>query len=119
MTIKIALYQDNIKRFTELSFFEHLNIRCDVEAKQLISDAITTNYAPSLPFQFNSPVIIKKVKLLLITTEMIRDKIYLQLVFSYLAKKLSINAPYEIYWYLRKSIICFLKVSISSYQKAL
>ena len=50
MTIKIMVHQDDIKRFSELSFFERLNIRCDVEAKQLISDAITANYAPSLLF---------------------------------------------------------------------
>ena len=50
MIIKIAAYQYDIKRFNELSFFEHLNVRYDAEAKQLISDAITANYAPSLPF---------------------------------------------------------------------
>ena len=77
MIIKIVAYQDDIKRFSELSFFECLNVKCDAEAKRLISDAITANYAPSLPFQFNSPVILNKVKLPLITTEMIRDKIYL------------------------------------------
>ena len=77
MAIKIAAHQDNIKRFSKLSFFERLNVRCDVEAKQLISNAITANYTPSLPFQFNSPMILNKVKLLLITTEIIRDEIYL------------------------------------------
>ena len=53
-------------------------------------------------------MILNKVKLLLITTEMIRDEIYLQLAFPYLAKKLSINAPHEIHWDLRKSIINLL-----------
>ena len=108
MTIKIAAYQDDIKRFNELSFFEHLNIRCDAEAKQLISNTITANYALSLLFQFNSPVILNKVKLPLITTEMIRDKIYLQLAFPYLTKKLSMNTLHKIHWDLRILIINLL-----------
>ena len=106
--IKIVAYQDNIKRFNELSFFEYLNVRCNAEAKRLISDAITANYALSLPFQFNSSVILNKVKLPLISTEMIRDETYLQLAFSYLAKKLSTNALHETCWDLRKSIINLL-----------
>ena len=77
MTIKIVAHQDDIKRFNELSFFKYLNVRCNAEAKRLISDAITTNYASSLPFQLNSPVILNKVKLPLISTEMIRDEIYI------------------------------------------
>ena len=68
-------YQDDIKRFSELSFFECLNVRYDAEAKWLISNAITANYTPSLLFQFNSSVILNKVKLSLISTEMIRNEI--------------------------------------------
>ena len=95
--IKIAVYQDDIKKFINLSFLERINICCDEEAKELIRDAIQANYAPSLPFQFNSPVIQNKSKLSLVSTEMIRDKIYLQLAFPYLTKKLSINNLYKIH----------------------
>ena len=37
-TVKIAGYQDEVKRLNALSFLERLNIQCDLEAKKLIQE---------------------------------------------------------------------------------
>ena len=95
-TVKIAGHQDEVKRLNALSFLEHLNIQCDLEAKRLIKEQIDSNRNLSFLFQFNSSIVIDKLNNTLVSTEMIKDDIYVQLAAPYLTKKLSIISIDEI-----------------------
>ena len=76
----------------EPSFLECLSIRCNVQAKQLICKAMTTNYTILVLFQFKSFIILGKLNAPLVSTEMIKDEMHKQLEFSYLTKKISIDS---------------------------
>ena len=110
--VKIAGHQDDIKRLNILSFLEHLNIQCDLEVKKLIREQIDSDGNPSFPFQFNSPIVLDKFNNTLVSTEMIKDEIYVQLAAPYLTKKLNIILMDEIDWRFRKSVIQLLPDSM-------
>ena len=110
--VKIAGYQDNVKRLNALSFLECLNILCDLEAKKLIREQIDIAGNPFFPFQFNSSIVLDRSNSFLVSTEMIKDEIYVQLAAPYLKKKLSNTLMDEIDWSFRKSVIKLLPDSL-------
>jgi hypothetical protein len=110
--VKIADHQDNVKRLNTLSFLECLNILCDLKVKKLIREQIDVAKNPSFSFQFDSPIVLDKSNSFLVLIEMIKDKIYIQLVAPYLKKKLSITSMDEIDWNFRKSVIKLLPDSL-------
>ena len=72
LTIKIAVYQDQVKKSHKLFFLEQLNVQCDLEAKKLIYTAIKTKEVPLLPFQFHSPIVSNSHNNSLVLTEKMR-----------------------------------------------
>ena len=110
--VKIAGYQDDVKRLNVLSFLEHLNIQCDSEVKKLIREQIDSAGNPPLLFQFDSSVVFDRSNSFLVSIEMIKEDIYLQLAASYLKKKLSITSIDEIDSNFRKSVIKLLPNSL-------
>ena len=110
--VKIAGHQDGVKRLNALSFLECLNIKCDLEAKYLIREQINSDGNQSFPFQFNSSIVLDRFNNTLVSTEMIKDDIYIQLAAPYLTKKLSIISIDEIDWSFRKYVIQLLPDSM-------
>ena len=85
-----------MKRLNVLSFLEYLNIQCDLEVKKLIREQIDSARNLSFPFQFDSPIVLDRLNSTLVSTEIIKDDIYVQLAAPYLKKKLSIISMDEI-----------------------
>ena len=110
--VKIVGHQDNVKRLNALSFLERLNILCNLEVKKLIRKQIDVDGNPSFPFQFDSPIVLDKSNSFLVSTEMIKDEIYVQLAAPYLKKKLSITSINEIDWNFRKLVIKLISNSL-------
>ena len=111
-TVKIAAYQDDAKRLNILSFLERLNIQCNLEVKKLIREQTDSDGNPSFPFQSNSPIVLDRLNRTLVSTEMIKDNIYVQLAAPYLTKKLSIILMDKIDWSFRKYVIQLLPDSM-------
>ena len=89
----------------ELSFVERINIQCDVEAKALIREKMSSSGSPTLPFRFNPPVIRDKSNNCLTSTDMTSVKMCGQIAAPYIEKKLNVASTSEIDWCFRKSVV--------------
>ena len=82
-----------------------MNIQCDTEVKQLIREQIISNRRPLVPFQFSSLSVSNKVNEILVTTEKVKEEIYMQLAAPYLINKLHISSLEVVDYQFKKNIL--------------
>ena len=93
---KIAAYQDEVKREEKLSFMEHINIQCDVEAKALIQKQISSRGMSPFLFEFTLPIISNALNQHFASGGMISDEMHKQLATPYLERKMNVMSINEI-----------------------
>ena len=111
-TLKIAGYQDGVKKNYESSFAERVNIMCDEEAKRLIKEQILLNGRPPFPFHLQSPTVFNQHNKILHSTDSIADEIYAQVAAPYLVCKLRIASLEEVDCPFQKTITNILSDSM-------
>ena len=103
--IKVDAHQDNLKLFDDLSFFEQLNVKCDVRAKELILKVSEDANIP-FPLDLSSPYVMRTINYLILNyAKDVRMHAHLLKCEHYLTRNLKINDVGTIDWMPRSSII--------------